>query len=1034
MNMHENAWADSFNKIIALAAGELEQKKARLAEICLAYSQITKAHVFAERKGGSPAGRPTRETVREAGGALAALTKDLSSPPDAALHVIGTISSNVAPKWTGDPLNPGSEIDRARTAGSAAVEAAEGIGDKDLLAWALTEVASLTRRANDFRGALKLAEKARYVALASLRSASGPWSPMAAAGEPEWAEEGHIYRHVVAVITTKQVGSNSSRLGDYPKWKEALEDRHRFAAVIRSERPVLYAQSFVGFAAFARSVGDRRALLEIEKELEDFIGVDGSHDLRRILFACKASSASAMRDWTAMHALNQERLQSVLKAVKEQATEAGAPDPGPDVDGALQFLKGRGDRILSAALGNSCLGQAQALFRMGDTRTNPEAYAEALNLLQVAETAYEGFGSNGFAATQLARVRISHASPSGDGLSAQAAAAEYLRISRVGHEAAIPRNAVLDAVGVAPAGDPAVIDRIRELFADSKAAHPKLHAAKALWYHRGAAADLPEFDWPEAERLAVMAAEGLAVEGRSIDSLLAVDCWLAAIEAHEKIHGDQQLEVRLARRLQAVSSLAMHLVTVTYASERGRVAQQYSRVFGAAADAATRLGDAAAAEIIMEAARRDRVGVLLGELSRNPQVHETVRLAAQQLVIANAAAPDVPDDIETRSFRQWTTRSVLDIKSNQATAAAQAGKVIGPASTLADYNELPKIRSGHIASETMNQGRPGVVLQLFRPHDAGSGNDGRTLYWVLTVSAETGKIESRCGKTSLPMDPAALPPATDPTFWTELYQFSEYLLPQPLRELLADQHENGPVTLTIVPTGLLNIPFDSLAVDEEKGLMLIDCATVILTGSLAVTDSIGVPAMGGAAGSWLGVYDTGRLLYAEQEKAAMLRSHTTVAMAETADELHATFGVSADGGVDVLTLAVHGSADTSGWGQSKLMPDGSILRAVDVLRWNAPQYCVLSSCHSSLAANESTELSGFPIALILRGASTVIGSLHEIDDASTAEIMSDYWARAGGRTPAAKALAEAKRAWLAQRPGSKGEPWLWAGLVAYGRP
>lgn len=249
-----------------------------------------------------------------------------------------------------------------------------------------------------------------------------------------------------------------------------------------------------------------------------------------------------------------------------------------------------------------------------------------------------------------------------------------------------------------------------------------------------------------------------------------------------------------------------------------------------------------------------------------------------------------------------------------------------------------------------------------------------------------------------------------------------------------DTHGHGAVTLTIVPTGLLNIPFDSLAVDEEEGLMLIDCATVILTGSLAVTHSIGVRDAERPAGSWLGVYDTNRLLYAKDEKAAMLRSHTAVATAESADELHATFGSGAVQGVDVLTLAVHGSADTSGWGQSKLMPDGSVLRAVDVLRWNAPQYCVLSSCHSSLAANESTELSGFPIALILRGASTVVGSLHEIDDASTAEIMSNYWARAGSRTPAAKALAEAKRSWLAQHPESKSQPWLWAGLVAYGRP
>lgn len=1031
MTRQEQEWARLLNTVIAME--DPNNKKKRLAEICLAYTQITEAHTFKSRPGGSPAGRPSRDTVREAGGVLAGLSANSSDPFDVARYIIGTISSNVVPVWTGDPLNAGMEMDRARKAGFAAIDSAEATEDNDLLAWVLSEVSPLARRAHDFEDALQLALRGQAAASASLKAASGPWSLMVAAGEPEWMEEGNFYRHSIAVIASKQVGMNSATVGDYTRWKNALEERHREAALIRSERPVHYAQSFAGFAAYARSVGDRRAILQAEKELGDFIGPAGPNKLKRVLLACKAASALTMRDWTAMYVLNQERLQSILLAVKEQALEAGIPDPGPDVDHVLQFLKARGERALCSGLGNSCLGQATALYRRGDTRTSEEAYLEALTLLDIADKAYEGFGSNGFVATQLTRTRVSHAAPTGDGLSADAAVAMYLQASRGGLEAGLRRNALLDAGAIAAPGDPRVIERIRELQTENKVVHPKLKAAEALWYHRGAAAALPEFVWEEAERLAVRAAEALVVKERPIDPLLAVDCWLAAIEAHENIHGHQELGVRFSRMMRAVSALAMHLVTVTFPSERGRVAQQYSKVFVTAADAAARLGDATSAEIIMEAARRDRVGILLGELSRNPEVHETVRLAAQQVVVANAAVPDIPDDISTRSFQQWTTRSVVDIKSNQATAAAEAGKVIGPASTLADFNEFPKIRSGQIADETIDQERPGVVLQLFRP-SAGAGTDGHTLYWVYTVSADRGKSKSRCGKTRLPMDPDFLPPADDPTFWTELYQLSEYLLPSPLRDLLTNTHERGPVTLTIVPTGLLNIPFDSLAVDKDKGLMLIDCATVILTGSLAVTHSIGVREAEDPAGSWLGVYDTTRLLNAEQEKAAMLRNHTPVATAETADELHAAFDSGAVEKIGVLTLAVHGSADTSGWGQSKLMPDGSILRAVDVLRWNAPQYCVLSSCHSSLAANESTELSGFPIALILRGASTVIGSLHEIDDASTAEIMSNYWERAGCRTPAAKALAEAKRSWLTQHPDSKSRPWLWAALVAYGRP
>lgn len=1031
MTTRAQEWASFLNEIKTLE--DPEQKLNRLVETCMAYAQVTGAYAFGARPGGCPGGRPTREIVRDAGTVLAALTENFSDPTTMARHIIGSISANVVPEWTGTPSDPGPEMERAIAAGYAAIDAAESTGDNDLRAWTLSEVSTLLRRGCDFRGALELAERAQQAASDALESATGPWSLLAAAGEPEWMEEGDIYRHCVAVITSKQVGMNSSTLGDYSKWKNALEGRLEAAAAIRRVRPTYYGQSLGGLAAYARSVGDRRAVLRIEKELEDFSEQAGTNILKRVLFACKSSNAANMRDWTAMYVLNQERLQSVILAVKEQAIEAGMPDPGPDVDTVLQFLKDLGDRALSGALGNACLGQATALYRRGDTRTSQEAYAQALHLLDVADRAYEGFGSNGFAATQLTRTRILQAAPSGDGITAAAAVEAYLRISRVGMEPGVRRNSVLDAIAIAVPGDPAVTERISELRAEIQVDHPRMQVIEALWFHRCAAAELPGFDWVEAERRAVRAAEALVIKERPSDPLRAVDCWLAAIEAHEQIHGENGLDIRLQRMMRAVSSLAMHLVTLTYASERARAAQQYSKVFVTAADAAARLGDSVSAEIIMEAARRDRVGVLLGELSRNPQVHDTIRLAAQQLVVANAAVPDVPDDIGPRSFQQWTTRSVADIKANQATAAAEAARVIGPASTLADFNEFPKIRSGQIADETVDQGRAGVVLQLFRP-SAGTESDGQTLYWVLTVAEAKGKSESCCGKTRLPMDPDDLPPANDPTFWTELYQLSEYLLPRPLKKFLLSLHAQGPATLTIVPTGLLNIPFDSLAVDEEEGLMLIDCATVILTGSLAVTHSIGVHDAGRPAGSWLGVYDTNRLLHAEKEKEAMLRSHTAVATVESADELHATFGISTDGGVDVLTLAVHGSADTSGWGQAKLMPDGSILRAVDVLRWNAPQYCVLSSCHSSLAANESTELSGFPIALILRGAATVIGSLHEIDDASTAEIMSNYWTRAGGRTPAAKALAEAKRDWLAQHPESKSQPWLWAGLVAYGRP
>ncbi|MFV3114650.1 CHAT domain-containing protein, partial [Gordonia amicalis] len=79
---------------------------------------------------------------------------------------------------------------------------------------------------------------------------------------------------------------------------------------------------------------------------------------------------------------------------------------------------------------------------------------------------------------------------------------------------------------------------------------------------------------------------------------------------------------------------------------------------------------------------------------------------------------------------------------------------------------------------------------------------------------------------------------------------------------------------------------------------------------------------------------------------------------------------------------------------------------------------------------DGVELAGFPLALMLRGAVTVIGGLYNINDASTTAIMSHFWAHYATGTPALIALHGAKRHWLHTHPHADHR--LWAGLIAYG--
>lgn len=572
-------------------------------------------------------------------------------------------------------------------------------------------------------------------------------------------------------------------------------------------------------------------------------------------------------------------------------------------------------------------------------------------------------------------------------------------------------------------GDVRVRDRVLEGLSGPVSTHTgRYRAGLALWLFKAAAAAEERgdrADWGEVLEAASRAGEELVVGGRLVAPLLSLQVWEAAWRAHERLHGGTDLDGRMALALNAVHALATQLVTLTQAPERARVAGEHARVFPDAAALAVELGDPVAAELVMEAARRERVGLLLGELVHNPEVGQTVREAAEGIVVANTATPEegsFKDGDGTRALA-WQTHSADAIQGSRERAVAAATAVIGPAAALADLSRIPVPVAADLVGETAGTGSESAVLQLYRPPA-----DPTVLFWALALPGG----ELSCGREQLP---GPLPGIEEEGFWARAHDLAPALLPEPLRQHLLADRDRPPLRLTIVPTGLLGVPFDQLPLDDD--LFLLDRADVVLTGSLAMARALRALPAPPDAQEWVSAYDHLRLAHARAESQALAQSHSPLVEVTGREDLFAALDPDAPAR-GLLALGLHGSGDESGWAQTKLLPDGSTVTAAEALRWAAPRVAVLSSCHSRLETVDGTELSGFPAALLLRGSSTVIGSLTKIDDRATAQIISLFWTHTAQGHDPAHALAQAKRDWLQNNPTHTPHHWLWAPLIAYG--
>ncbi|MEU6801621.1 CHAT domain-containing protein [Streptomyces neyagawaensis] len=1031
------AWSSYLAEV--LTRPDQAQRSAGLAAVCLAGDTALREFSRNGSATALPTGRPSAHEVREAAKELWALTEHPGNHVEEYQRVVALVFTTWRPQFLVGAADPMAEITSRTGQCARALESARPLGDDLLTAWVLLHHGRGLRQAHAWHEALAAYQEA--TSLAGDLAGEGPGPLLAAPGTS--TESPAVLRAVLGCRAFKDIGQVAASIGDLGLWHSAVNQMVSLAEGLVPVRPSLLAEALSKQGELARHIGDRDTFRQVEDRLRSWAEQSGLNRVRRAWLAQAAYNAEHLHDHSRAYRLLLERIDTTLDGHGLPAT----PLTPAAVAGVLPELQRQGLQARRIALGNTAYDCAIQLWKAGRTKSTAEDWAEAQGWLDVAEAAYRNDGHNGLAAVRLSRARLlAHhpTAPDPAGSVDQALAA-----GESGVRSGLLVNAVVAAAEWCAPGDRRVADRLSELLARATPRYRGvLLYGRALWYERMArageqsdnrpAGDIVTRWYAEAESAALEAGAALEVGGVLVDMTKSARVWEIAARvcgATGRTPPDDVPETTLRRLLNAVRCVAELFITVSDLDERRDLGREHGPVFRQAADLAVRLADPVAADMVMEAVRRDRVGLLISDLSQDPAVTDIVRRAAEQVIAANAAFPAVPetdmrpsDQDETRTL----SRSAEAIAATRARSAEQADLILGVLGSLTTGRALPHITARSVLELCPRNG-VSAVLQLLSSHVSALGADDepRTLYRRLTWRDEAGEVHEHFDAVPLPFDPTDLTPERN-RYWQTLPRLTSVLLPEPLLGLLRSSGPEDPMRLMILPTGLFDIAFDTLPLDAER--QLLDVAVLSVHASLTTMTHLLARATLPTVQPAIAVYDLLRLAHAEQEFRS-LESHLSPLFEITGRAMFMDTLGSQDGppGYRMLALAVHGTDDAvGGWGQTKILPDGNRLTAAEAMALSFPQLCVLASCHSSIRLRGGVELAGFPLALFARGATTVIGSLHEIDDEATSEIMQAFWQELGRGTDPVRALRQAKLRWLRGDLNRRYTPRLWGGLVALG--
>ncbi|RIJ78002.1 CHAT domain-containing protein [Nakamurella silvestris] len=1019
-----------------------------LAAICLAKLIICPPSNAMERSGDFPPGRPPKEAAREAGRLLLQLTEGVSGEQAKARRVLGYVSALNSPQNVATDEAPGGELGLRVRQLEQALDLAGEIGDPLIVAYCRYALGFSRQNVGDYLNAVNFTAEAGRESLEVLHSRGvvpgrlwlndAPFlsdSPFPTDAHP-------LAVRLHAAVARSLVNRHLDMANPAEAKKTAVQALGDLVAIGKERDEYLRLLNVLTSAVHAQR--DIQGFQEVELELKGIADSQPATSLAyRYWKSVAAENAGKLSDFGRAYELQKERVQARLLVDFDSAVEVGEVDVALIRGMERQYQKSEYQNGLTW-IGNVAYEIASVLIRSGRAGENAAVREEALALVRVAEDAWRTFVVNGVHSVRMMRARLVMLSGDAD---AAWATSEFLAVNELALRHGTRSNALCDAVRLGEAGSPVVLARLESRIEEtdpelSPAMYAKYLGWLAEWHLRRHVELHDKPDGGEAaDRLrlmegAAMAALGvLRPSGVSLDPAAEAAAWQAAAVAARTVGAGQAVE--LDRLLGVVRCAAEVMITISTAYDRGVTAARFGPFFSRAVQLAVELGDHASTDLIMEAARRDRVGLLLAELTRNPDVGDRRRSAALAIKESGSSVPAEPDsrrpegepgppaptDIRTRS-------AAIVVDREQAVRDAES--VFGVLGALCDPRFLDDITAALLLRGRRTRAQATAVLQ-FLPTTApaltaGRGEETVTVYRRLTWTTSEGGEREYLDQVEVSPDLVhALPGSAESFAWRT--DFAAGLLPAPLLELLGAGAVGDPLRLLIVPTGFFHVPFDALPL--ASGLHLIDRAVVSLHGSLTSALSLMEAEVGAAVTPGVAVYDT-RLAHTGAELAALMAHLIDVHEVSGARELALELRPGRVLPPSLLAMGLHGSRDDTGWGQTKTMPNDTTVNAAQALGWDAPNLCVMGSCHSSITTPDGVELGGFPLALMLGGATTVIGGLYAIDDAATSQIMIRFWELLAAGTAPINALREAKLRWLADTPGHRKRPRLWAGLTVYG--